>query len=322
MTPKDQETVRVWSRVIKGEPSISIVLNKGEQSRRIELFCDELVRQVPAIHLKKESDNDQPFPEIRIRNNVRYRAIPLENELEPFLYALSCPEPLSKMLPRPIRDTICQIKIPVFVKVFVSPHCIFCPRVVRECLSMAEANPLFNLIIIDGVLFPEMTKRDNILSVPTTILDNQFRWTGNLAIRDLANMAFSRDPVTLSPDSLIQIIQDGRAADLAEMMIDNNTVFPSFTELLIHDKWPVRLGAMVCFEYLAEKSPDLSSLIINTLWNRFPYLNEQLKGDILYLMGQSPNPETSMKLRSVINGEYPSDLKEAAQEAIDSLEGR
>jgi HEAT repeat protein len=103
------------------------------------------------------------------------------------------------------------------------------------------------------------------------------------------------------------------------MMADNGTVFPAFLELLIHEKWSVRLGAMVSFEHLAEMSMELSSRIIASLWDRFPDLDDQIRGDVLYLMGESRNPEATPILKSVLDGDYSSELKEAAQEAMESL---
>ena len=319
MTPKEQKIIYEWSRAVEGELSLSIILNKGEQSNQLETFCDDLVKHVPQLKVKKEVDKDQPFPEIRIRNNVRFRAVPLENELKPFLHALFSPVHFATRLSQSAQDILSRIEIPVFIKIYVTTQCPFCPKVVLQCLSIAETNTLVNLNIIDGILFPDMAKKDNIRSVPTLILDDQLRWTGSMDIGEIVSIAVNRDPATLSADSLIQIIQDGRAADLAEMMVKNKTIFPAFVELLIHQKWSVRLGAMVSFEHLAEKSTELSSQVIITLWDRFPNLDDQIRGDVLYLMGQSRNPEAISRLKSVLNGDYSSELKEVAQEATDIL---
>jgi hypothetical protein len=49
MTPKELDIIYEWSRTIERELSISIVLNKIEQSERIESFCDDLVQYVTLL---------------------------------------------------------------------------------------------------------------------------------------------------------------------------------------------------------------------------------------------------------------------------------
>jgi HEAT repeat protein len=132
-------------------------------------------------------------------------------------------------------------------------------------------------------------------------------------------MLAKRDPAGLGADSLKQLLDAGRAEDLADMMANRGTVFPAFLTLLTHPKWPVRLGAMVTFEHLVEKRPDLSSALIQALWEKFPNLEDTLKGDILYLFGQSGEPAAFPLLEAVLGGSCSSELREAAEEALESL---
>jgi hypothetical protein len=118
----------------------------------------------------------------------------------------------------------------------------------------------------------------------------------------------------------VELIQDSRAADLAKMMKDSGKVFPGFFDLLIHEKWPIRLGAMVTFEHLVEENKVLSSQIIALLWDRFPNLDDPIKGDVLHLLGESCDATAIPMLQSIIQGDYPADLKEAAQEVLVNLE--
>jgi hypothetical protein len=320
MTPQEQKIVSKWSDTIEGKPSLTLLLNQTAQSGQIQSFCDELIHFAPAIHVKTESGEDPSFPEIRVGQNIHYRAVPLENELEPFLEALSSLDSPQNKFSESIQDSLAPIQVPALIKVYVSPQCPFCPKTVRDCIALAQASSLIDLVVIDGMLFPNLTIKDTIRSVPTVILDDQFQWTGSIQISDLINMIVNRDPAMLRAESFIQMIQDGRAADLAQMMVDKGHVFPAFLEVLAHEKWPIRLGAMVAFEYLVEKDRALSSQIVHFLQGRFPQMNDPIKGDVLYLLGESRDETVIPMLQSVIQGDVSPELKEAAQEALATLE--
>ena len=64
-------------------------------------------------------------------------------------------------------------------------------------------------------------------------------------------------------------------------------MFPSLIELLVHDQWPVRLGAMVTVEELAAVDADLAQALIDRVWDRFEAAGNPAKGDMLYLIGES-----------------------------------
>jgi HEAT repeat protein len=102
-------------------------------------------------------------------------------------------------------------------------------------------------------------------------------------------------------------------------MLASHEIFPAFYDLLIHDKWPVRLGAMVVIEEIAEKNPALAATAIAPLWEQFDHVSDQIKGDILYLFGEVGDAEAIPWVQGVIAGEYDVEVKEAAQEALDKI---
>jgi hypothetical protein len=90
-------------------------------------------------------------------------------------------------------------------------------------------------------------------------------------------------------------------------------------ELLVHKKWPVRLAAMVAFETVAGKNQPLLRHTLPFLWNSFSRAEDTVKGDILYLCGISGDKGIIPKLKTVLNGPYAVDVKEAAEEALEAL---
>ena len=121
--------------------------------------------------------------------------------------------------------------------------------------------------------------------------------------------------------SLESILKDGQAGHLAAMMLDTHEIFPAFYDLLIHDKWPVRLGAMVVIEEIAGKDPALASAAVDPLWEQFDHVSDQIRGDILYLFGEVGDAKAVPWLQGVIAGEYDDEVIEAAREALDKISG-
>jgi glutaredoxin len=320
MTPIEEERIRKWARSIEGEITLSLVLKQDKPGRQMRGFCEDLVRLVPRVRVdRKEGDEDQETTEIRVRPNIRYRAVPHGRELEPFLEAVKSPLPLEETLPSALRQTARQVDLPALIEVYVSPRCPFCPTAVSRCLSLADANPKIQTIVVDATLFPALSAARGVRSLPTVVLDGQFRWTGTFELEDLVEMLARRDPAGLGADSLRHLLDEGRAEALADMMADRGMVFPAFTALLTHPRWPVRLGAMVTFEHLVVKRPDLSPGLIQALWERFADLEDPVKGDVLYLFGQSGEPAAFPLLEAVLGGSCSPELREAAEEALESL---
>jgi HEAT repeat protein len=175
------------------------------------------------------------------------------------------------------------------------------------------------LTIIDGTLFPEIAEPLKIQAVPTLLLDEQFRWTGSVPLEEIINTINSRDPASLGTASLENIIKAGQASHLAAMMLDDKKIFPAFYELLIHNKWPVRLGAMVVMEEIADQNPVMASEVIDFLWDRFQRLPDPVKGDILYMFGEIKDRRAVSWLEDVLDGEYDEEVKEAAKEALEKM---
>ena len=296
-----------------------MVWKEDEAGRKIRTFCRTLERLVPLLRLEEEEGPPESVPEIRVRENVRYRAVPEAKELEPFLRILHSAEPLAADLPPSLRDLVRQVDMPAFLRVYMSPQCPHCPPVVTRCLTLADASSSCQVLVIDGSLFPETAEEEGVRSVPTVILDRAFRWTGPVQTEELIHMIAHRDPSRLGPDSLEQMLHEGRAEDLARMMIERGKVFPALLELLVSSKWPVRLGAMVAFQPLAESRADLASQVSLRLWDLFPEVDDTIKGDILYLFGESRDSSLLPLLNSVLEGPHSKEVKEAAQDAVKSL---
>ena len=318
MTPEEERTIALWGQKLKNDIPMELAVTGDKRSRVFQDFCDNLSRVAPKIRTKTEKEDEAKPPVIRI-GNVRYQAIPTGKELEPFLSALAGDESSTLQLSASLRECVSNIEIPARLKIYITPYCPFCPVVVKQLLSLSAANEGIKLTIIDGALFPEASKSDNIQSAPTVLLDDLYRWTGAIQLTEIADMILNRDPSRLSASSLKDMLEEGNAAGVAEMMTDSGKIFPAFLELLVHEKWPVRLGAMVVFETIAAENSKLIARAIPFLWERFSQVEDTVKGDLLYLFGISGDESLIPKLEMVLSGPYPAEVKEAAAEALEEI---
>jgi glutaredoxin len=303
-------------------PIITLSAGTEDIGRQMTRFCDELTQLNPRIKLKKDSDIpfQEPVMVIGRHSNIAYHAVPTGKLLHLFLQALSKESrQQADEFGEDLAHQLSQIDLPVALKTYVATQCPHCPGAVRRLQILAAGSSMIRLRIINAELFPQWTRSDQIRSVPTIILDDQFRWTGTLQPKELLTMSLERDPSQLSSASLRQIIEDGDAQRVANMMVESDQVFTALIELLTHERWSVRLGAMVAAEYLADQAPSLALELSDQLWRCFSNISEQTQGDVLHVIGQIKSQKTRSYLEKVISGSYSAPVKEAACEILNDF---
>jgi hypothetical protein len=319
MTPEEEKRIKEWHAVLSGPVPITLELTEDRRSADLARFCDELAEMAPAIKITKEVSETKETPAIHVSPRLRYHAIPLGHELEPFLDAV-CPynNSLTKAM---VADSerLRSMKLPAVMKLYVMQQCPVCPQAVRQTTALTKVHEGIQLVIIDGILFPELAQADGVQGAPTLLLDEAFRWTGPLRLAEIVDALVHRDPARLGPATLENVILEGRALQLADMMLESEQIFPAFLDLLSHDRLPVRLGAMVAMEHLCEKNLTLANEAAEPLWERFPSMKDPVKGDLLYIFGLLKTHRMIPRLQAVLEGAYGDDVKDAAEEALDRI---
>ena len=321
MTPQEKKQVVAFNDKLTQTMDIRLTTSADTRSQKLERFCKELVENATRLQVMIEkNDAAGSMPGIHITSSLVYHAVPLGTELLPFLDMLvNVSEQSAENLP--VGSTQ-ESELPAKLKLYVSSTCSFCPAVVRKLVPLAMQNTHIQLMIIDGVLFSEMADTDHVRSVPTLILDDQFRWTGMVDFNELLNTIQGRDPAQLSAGTLASMISDGNAYELAEMMLKEGCIFPGFMDLLTHEAFSTRLGAMAAAEEIAERRLSLAVQMAQPLVERFEKQIDAVKGDLLYILGLSGDSEILDFLKKVASGEYPEDIKEAAAEALEAIQSR
>ncbi|WP_435549160.1 thioredoxin family protein [Desulfobacterium sp. N47] len=317
ITSRDRQIMLQWAALNTMPALLNIAGGEDLAGEKLSFFCDEFKKLVPQVQIRKVQDEPFRSPAIIIgrHKNIAYQALPQGKELLPFLEALTAAANTTGLSGNGI-DPASQIELPAELSVFIAQQCPHCPNVVAQLLLLADKNPNLRLTITDGVLFENQARVQDIRSVPTLILDNEIRWTGQININEVIRQCTQRDPSQLCASSLRQIIEGGDAARVAKMMSSNDRIFPAFIDLLVHERWSVRLGAMVTVEYLADESPDLAACLIAILRERFADLDESVQGDMVQVLSQLKNKEVKEFLEKIISGDYAESVREAAAEEL------
>ncbi len=307
-----------WAQSLKNQIKIKLITTEHVETNQFINFTKKFTETTSRLTVDSEKgENDLPC--FLLKKNIKYSALPLSKELEPFLEALSHINNHEVKLAEPILQRLDKINIPVNLKLYIALECPHCPNVVRTIIPMAMICENLHLQIIDGTLFPETAQKDGVMSAPCLILDDDFRWTGEVKAQEIIEIIINRDPSQLSAASLKNILEQGDASWIARQMMEKGEIFDGFIKLLLHETWSVRLGAMVIVEELAETDPKLAAKLCPDLITLFDKKDIPVQGDILYVLGEAGNSETKKWINNKIDTLEHQDLIDAANDALETL---
>ncbi len=320
LSPADEKLVVRHKDIISGPTPIRVVYGDNDIGALLDVFCTQIEKLLPNVTVQREIAEEDP-PGIHVSDNIHFLMVPKGPFLEFFLLSLLGADVLaSPDMGIDAADVSRRVGLPVLLKMYVAENCPFCKQVLPKGLFIAGAAPKnVDIRIIDAAMFPALAAKDRIRSVPVTVMDDTFRWNGVFEISEVVDMVAGRDPAQLGVDTLKKMVSDGDAEGLANLMDEFNSVIPAFLNLLVAEKWPERLGAMVAFEYLAEKNPGLAETVLKDLWKGFDSLDAPIMGDVLHLVGVFNRASQAPRVKSVMDGPYPDAVKNVATEIFETL---
>jgi len=321
LKPQEEANLRSLNDRLETAIQIHYYLPDDPRSGGIKDFCRQLTQIAPKIQVAADEYDPEGRPLIRIGDRMRYVGVPSGREFDPFLEALAvlAGEPAPVTAEAPLLEDLKNIHPPAQVRVYVAPFCGFCPTIVRNLMALPFVTDTVLLTVVDAAMFEDLSKADHVQSVPTVTLDGQYRWTGQFPLQELVEAAVARDPAKLERSTLERMLVEGGAADLAEMMQDNGTIFPGLYDLIATENFMVRLAAMVAMEELVARNSELAQQAVEPLWERFSEVPDIIRGDILYVFGEIGSAAARRHLKTVQSGDYDAEVKEAAVEALDKL---
>ncbi|MCG8549456.1 MAG: thioredoxin family protein [Desulfobacterales bacterium] len=312
-----KKRIKSWTPL--GRPILGIAETEHPEQKRFKTFALKWQEISDSISWTTGS---QPaaLPGFFLKDNILYSALPLERELPPFLKGLDAldePYPDDGVL-----KALNNIQAPCRLTLYIALQCPHCPGMVERLLPLAAACENIHLHILDGSLFPEKAQEDKVMSAPCLILNDDTRWTGAVAEEEILDMILNKDNMDLDTKALKTILEDGRAEWIIERMLSSNGLFKGFSGLLLHETWSVRLGAMVVVEALAEQAPPLCAELEKILIDAFGTRDVPVQGDILYALGEIGTPSTRAWITAQKEILSHEDLKDAAEDAIQSIDDR
>ena len=320
MTPEEEKVIADRFEDLSNEIFITCNVSDDHRTDMFSSFCEQLSRPSPAVVVTyRKADEAKEPPSIEVNKRLIYHAIPEGLELAPFLDALSHVSDGPPPVHPDIEARLKNLKAPCFLKLFIAPECPYCPQMVVDLAPLTLINELVKLTIIDGLLFPEMAEPLDIKSAPTLLLDDRMQWTGQTPLAEIVDVMLNQDPSLISAASIEGLLEDGKAGLLAGMMVEQGMIFPNFYELLASEKWSVRLGAMVAMEEIIEQDKLLAAQCVEPLWERFPDLNKQVRGDVMYILGEAGTGYMIPRLEAFLRDSTDVETRESVKEAIETI---
>lgn len=308
----DISHVQAWQKKLSQTISLTVCVRQKDSSDPFYRYASALETECDQLNIAFEIT--EAMPKIVIKDNLHFHSIPEGTEVQPFINALTYKAAPPEMSPEYEGiETIPSSKL----HLFVSPFCHNCPSVIQKILPIVWLNPKIDLTIIDVGLFPEEAESSRILSVPTLIY-NDFRWTGPVKISEII------DVIQNAPDqwdivSLERMLSEGKALQLAQIMLDNAKFTQNFDQLIAHELLSVRLGAMVCVEQIAQENKSLAQSLCDKIWPLLSKVNLQVQGDLIYLIGICGTEKDIVKLEYWETQTDDNDIKESISEAIQTI---
>lgn len=311
--------IRSWGESLSSGVDLRLVKTDDKRTPLFTAFAEDLCGLVPGIRLTEERGENGAPPAIQLEDSWTLHLLPEGKELDPFLELLRNISTGGPQIPTQLMEQLKPIEIPVVVDVFIATHCPNCPAVMAHIALFPFANRLVQVRAIDGMLFPEMAQERGIRAVPTVLLEDGHRFTGQIRPGEVAQGLVNGDPAQMGTGAFARMINAGDASGLARMMLNRRQVFPGVMDLLASEMFSLRLGAMVALEEIGEADPALALEALAFIWERMEKAGLSAQGDMVYLIGELGNESWMSRLEDLLEKTTSKDLRDAIEEAIESL---
>jgi len=278
--------------------NVEIILVPNREGKKLEDFLKNL-----NIKYRIERNKLQIRPALILKKNsceIVYHAIPIGNELEPFLKTLKI-----------LSDSECRA-VNGEIMVFITPTCPICSNIV-EIVNKVAINKGFKSIIIDAIMFPDLAQKFEITAVPTIIINGKMKIVGYISEDDLINLISKSN----YKNYIIKLLKEGRIEDVKDLA-KSAEVAKILVELLAFPDFMVRLGGMVILEQL---HPNLIRHVKEEIRKLLKHKDDRIREDVAMLLGEIGDEEDISYLKELMNDENKN-VVEAAIEAIEKIKLR
>ncbi len=314
------DDISEWNRSLPGEIHLELVRTADERVVIFRNFLEAFTALATNVTFSETGGGAGGMPFIRLKESWTFHMVPEGKELDPFLSLLGAvagEKPGD--VPPVVKKKLDEIQTPSLIDIFISTLCPGCPAVVRRLSLFPLVNRLIRVKVVDVGLFYDMAEEASVGAVPTVFIAGGQRFTGLVSQEDIADGLIHGDPSKMSTGVFAAMIRAGDAGSLAGMMVRSGRVFPGVVELLAGDLLPLRLGAMVAMEGVAEKSPRMALEALDQIWTRIEGASFSARGDMIYLIGEFGDSGWIPSLEGLLKRESSPELREVLEEAISSI---
>lgn len=124
------------------------------------------VKLTPGLVIAAEGE-DGP-----IDYGVRYAGIPSGHEFSSLIQDLILVSGRDSGLSEQTRDYLSGLKDPVYLQVFVTPTCPYCPRAVILAHQMAMESAMVQAEMVEATEFPDLSNQYHVMGVPDTVINH------------------------------------------------------------------------------------------------------------------------------------------------------
>ena len=147
----------------------------AETSEKIQLE----VKKFAVDKLEVQKYKIDKVPAILVGNErIRYFGIPAGYEFAALIEDIVEVSRNSSFLSTSSQEKIRSLKVPINIKVFVTPTCPYCPRMVKYAHSAALLNENIYAEMIEATEFPELASQYSVYGVPKTIINEKIEIEG------------------------------------------------------------------------------------------------------------------------------------------------
>jgi hypothetical protein len=208
-------------------------------------------------------------------------------------------------------------------RLFVSSMCPNCPKALDLIIKfLGEYKIKTHVYYLDDDF--SYAEKYNVKSVPCLVIEKKKneiqRFVGDLNKDDLKIFFEDKNKDELTADYFKNIIEQGKAEEIADMICLEKKVFPGFVSLFKNSPIGLRVGAVVTAEYLRDKSCILYEELLDMVYEIYTKSPVEIKGDILYLLSLSCEKDKWIKeFEKIEKNETNELIKEIISDSLETL---
>lgn len=136
------------------------------------------IQRLPGFAILDEAGQD---------HGIQFYGLPGGHEINSFIYALMQVSGNKEELPGDLAEEVAGMDKDINIKVFVTLSCPHCPGAVSKAHRLALENPRIKAEMIDANLFPELSQKHNVSSVPKIVFNDGEDLLGNQPVEAFMN---------------------------------------------------------------------------------------------------------------------------------------